>query len=191
MARRYQHRNRYYRGSKLTETQFVQIVLMFTHGSPASEIASETSVSLRSINELLIRLRRRVFEDATLDPLRQAHGEYGRPPADHPFWQQHRSCLYDCPTLLMEHYPKPVAKSVSTAWHPEGYEEWCGECGVLPARRHPFWMPLEVWSRINKGLPKETYAHHVIYLMLVGYTQILMPMDWQKMILDALSRNPL
>ena len=164
---------------------------MFTQGSPASEIARETGLSLRSVNELLIKLRRRVFEDEKLDPYRQVHGDYGRPEADSIFWEKYRNCLYDCPTLRGQGYPEPSAKTISTPWHSPHYNEWCGECGILLHRRHRFWRPLEVWSRINNGLPKATFAHHVIYLNLVGYTQIIAPMDWRQLILNALARDPL
>jgi len=191
MAREYRQRNRYYRGSKISEESFELIVHMFTRGSPASEIAKEAGVSIRSINELLIKLRQRVFEDARLDPLRAAHGEYQRPPADSDFWESHRACLYDCPTLRGGDFPKPIAKPVSTPWHPFDYDRWCGRCGILPHRRHPFWRPLETWSRINNGLPKATYAHHVIYLTLVGYTQIMAPMNWRELILRVLEKDPI
>lgn len=58
-------------------------------------------------------------------------------------------------------------------------------------RRHPFWRPLETWSRINNGLPKATYAHHVIYLTLVGYTQVMAPMNWRELILRVLESDPI
>ncbi len=191
MAREYRQRNRYYRSSKVSEERFELIVHMFTRGSPASEIAKDAGMSVRSINELLVKLRRRVFEDAKLDPMRLAHGDYERPPADNPFWQSHRACLYDCPTLRRGEYPMPSAKAVSTPWHPPGFDAWCGLCGIILHRRHPFWTPLEVWSRINNGLPKASYAHHVIYLTLVGYTQIIVPSNWRDLILNALARDPL
>ncbi len=48
-----------------------------------------------------------------------------------------------------------------------------------------------MWSRINNGLPKATYAHHVVFLMLVGYTQVVTPINWRDLILTALARDPL
>lgn len=191
MPRKYRPKNRYYRASKISERKFASVIFMFTQGIPSPEIARATGLSLRSINELLIKLRRRVFEDVRLDPFRLVHGEYNRPPADSIFWEKYRACLYDCPTLRAEVYPEPAAKAVNTLWHPPDYEEWCSECGILHHRRHPYWGPLEVWSRINHGLPKATFAHHVIYVVLLGYTQIIRPIDWRQMILDVLARDPL
>ena len=166
--------------------------MQFTHAGPGWVISKENGVSQRSINELLTKLRRRIYEDVRLDPMIQIHGDYGRPPASNPFWQHHRACLYDCPTLREGPYPRPAAKAVSTPWHPSDYEEWCGRCGVLPHRRSLSWKPLETWSRMNRGLPSgEAYAHHIIYAVLVGFTFVIAEIDWRKIILDVLAKDPL
>jgi len=55
------NKNRYYKRSKITEAKFRQIVRHFCLDFTASDTAHLTGVSVRSVNEIFLKIRRRIW----------------------------------------------------------------------------------------------------------------------------------
>ncbi|MDR7655665.1 IS1595 family transposase, partial [Acinetobacter junii] len=53
-------KNRYYSRSRITETKFRQIIRFFAMDLTASDTAKLTNISVRSINTIYIRLRKKI-----------------------------------------------------------------------------------------------------------------------------------
>lgn len=61
-------RNRYFRDSKLSESRFLRILKAFADDFSASDAARASGVSLRSVNDIYVRLRDRIWQDIWSDP---------------------------------------------------------------------------------------------------------------------------
>jgi len=57
------NKNRFYKNSKLSERKFRRILLYFAHDLTASQTARLTDVSVRSVNGIYLKLRRRIAEE--------------------------------------------------------------------------------------------------------------------------------
>ena len=55
-------RNKYFKGSKISEGAFRRIVRCFADDRTATQASQETGVSLRSVNPIYLRIRRRIVE---------------------------------------------------------------------------------------------------------------------------------
>ncbi|MFV7481309.1 IS1595 family transposase, partial [Acinetobacter junii] len=53
-------KNRYYSRSRITEAKFRQIICFFAMDLTASDTAKLTNISVRSINTIYIRLRKKI-----------------------------------------------------------------------------------------------------------------------------------
>jgi len=53
-------KNRYYSRSRITEAKFRQIIRFFAMDFTASDTAKLTSISVRSINTIYIKLRKKI-----------------------------------------------------------------------------------------------------------------------------------
>ncbi|MCU1020008.1 IS1595 family transposase, partial [Stenotrophomonas maltophilia] len=53
-------KNRYYSRSRITEAKFRQIIRFFAMDLTASDTAKLTNISVRSINTIYIRLRKKI-----------------------------------------------------------------------------------------------------------------------------------
>ncbi len=56
-------KNKYQKFSKITEPKFRQILQLFALDLTASDTAKPTGISVRSINSLYLKLRRRLAEE--------------------------------------------------------------------------------------------------------------------------------
>jgi transposase len=56
--RRHQSKNRYYRHSRISEELFLGVLFGFTQDLTATESASQTGISIRSVNSIYLKLRR-------------------------------------------------------------------------------------------------------------------------------------
>ena len=55
-------KNRYYSRSRITEAKFRQIIRFFAMDLTASDTAKLTNISVRSINTIYIRLRKKIAD---------------------------------------------------------------------------------------------------------------------------------
>jgi hypothetical protein len=68
--------NRYYRSSKLSEAKFRQLVRCFAENLTGTESAKRTGVSVRSVNPIFMRIRRRINELSKEELYRKHFGNY-------------------------------------------------------------------------------------------------------------------
>jgi transposase len=61
--RRHQAKNRYYRHSRISEELFLGVLFGFTQDLTATECASQTGISVRSVNSIYLKLRRWLAND--------------------------------------------------------------------------------------------------------------------------------
>jgi hypothetical protein len=185
-------KNRYHRSSKLSEQRFKKVIRAFVEGATTKEAAEFAGISVRTAGTLLTKLRIRLYKDKRMSPMRSTYAMAPQLEPDNQFWVHYRECLYDCPSLKMTPYPRPISKP----FHRHGslekdWDEWCGLCGILLHRRHRFWGPLEGWSKRNNGLSQEHFAYHANYVAEIGYIAIVAEVDWYSLILDVLKSDPL
>lgn len=60
-------KNRYFRDSKLSEREFLKILRGFADDLSASQAARESGISLRSVNDIYVRVRARIWQDIWMD----------------------------------------------------------------------------------------------------------------------------
>jgi|TARA_B110000902_G_scaffold238126_1_gene285741 hypothetical protein len=64
---RHQAKNRYYRHSRISEELFLGVLFGFTQDLTATECASQTGISIRSVNSIYLKLRRWIAHTDTAD----------------------------------------------------------------------------------------------------------------------------
>lgn len=178
MPKVYRLKNRYMRGTKLTEASFLTILRAFCDGEPAIFAAKHTAnpkcgsqkVDIRSVRPIYSDLRRRLLSDELLSGELKAIID-NSPPAISPYWRQLRKCLLYCPGIWKEEWYRSAAEPYSTKHNPAYRiiddmrirkavvyivkDDQCADCGIRKDKHehHAVIETLRARSSRMKGLP--------------------------------------